>query len=182
MGIFDIFKKREEPLYDSTNIEVKDLNVGFVFDYDLSSWEVIEAYRYDWGDNYFSMEYKVNNGESTRYLSVEEDDEVEISLVEKIKVGSINRTLNATLCQNQEPPQELVYNGVVYYLEGERSGYFNDIARGSSWEEMREWSFEDESGKQQLTIEQWDDKEFEASSGVEIKEFEISNILPSGKR
>ena len=52
MGFFDkFFNKKEEPSYDSTNIRVQDLNVGFVFDYDMSTWEVQAAYEYDWGDN-----------------------------------------------------------------------------------------------------------------------------------
>ena len=72
MGIFDIFKKKE-PHYDSTNIRVQDLDVGFVFEYDLSTWEVQAIYEYDWGDDFFTREFKVNNGSLTRYLAIEED-------------------------------------------------------------------------------------------------------------
>ncbi|RLD43759.1 MAG: DUF4178 domain-containing protein, partial [Bacteroidetes bacterium] len=36
----------------------------------------------------------------------------------------------------------------------------------------------DEKEELYICIEQWDEKEFEASAGIIIKEFEISNILP----
>ncbi|MGQ1788359.1 DUF4178 domain-containing protein [Saccharicrinis sp. GN24d3] len=180
MGIFDIFKKKE-PHYDSTNIRVQDLDVGFVFEYDLSTWEVEAIYEYDWGDDYFTREFKVSNGTLTRYLSIEEDDELEISLSQKIKVRTLDEELMKTLMDRQKPPEKITYKGVTYLLENEASGYFHDIAKGDTWEEFRSWDFEDNAGKHVLTIEQWDEKEFEASVGITLKEFEISNILPASK-
>ena len=60
MSIFDRFKKKEKT-YDVTNITVKDLDVNFVFDYDLTTWKVEETYEYDWGDNCFTKEHKITN-------------------------------------------------------------------------------------------------------------------------
>ncbi len=179
MGIFDIFKKKE-PHYDSTNIQVKDLDVGFVFEYDLSTWEVQAIYEYDWGDNYFTREFKISDGSTTRFLSIEEDDELELSLTKKIKIRSLDANLMETLQDKQQPPKSIEYDGITYYLENEAPGYFHDIAKGDNWEEFRSWDFEDNDGVNILCIEQWDEKEFEASIGKKIKEFEISNILPSG--
>ncbi|GAF01424.1 DUF4178 domain-containing protein [Saccharicrinis fermentans] len=178
MGIFDIFKKKE-PHYDSTNIRVQDLDVGFVFEYDLSTWEVQAIYEYDWGDDYFTREFKVSNGALTRYLAIEEDDELEISLSEKVKIRTLGVDLMSSLMERQKPPQTINYNGVSYLLEKEAPGYFHDIAKGDSWEEFRSWDFVDKEGKHILTIEQWGDKEFEASVGIILQEFEISNILPA---
>ena len=178
MGIFDLFKKKE-PHYDSTNIRVQDLDVGFVFEYDLSTWEVQAIYEYDWGDNYFTREFKVSNGSITRYLGIEEDDELEIALTQKVKVRALGDTLMETLMGRQQPPKEITYEGVTYYLENEAAGYFHDIGKGDNWEEFRSWDFEDNTGEKVLTIEQWDEKEFEASVGITLKEFEISNILPA---
>ncbi len=180
MGIFDIFKKKE-PHYDSTNIRVQDLDVGFVFEYDLSTWEVQAIYEYDWGENYFTREFKVSNGSLTRYLAIEEDDELEISLTKKIKVRALDENLPEVLMNQQQPPKKIIHEGVTYLLESEAPGYFHDIAKGDQWEEFRSWDFEDEEGQKILTIEQWDEKEFEASIGIVIKEFEISNILPASK-
>ncbi len=180
MGIFD-FSKNEEPHYDSTNIQVRDLDVGFVFDYDLSSWEVKAIYEYDWGDNYFTREFKIDNGSKIAFLSIEEDDFLELSITTKIKLRDLDVNLPEYLQRNQEPPKTISYNNVTYYLENAAPGYFHDIGKGENWEEFRSWDFEEQGGDNILCIEQWDEMEFEASIGKKIKEIEISNILPSDK-
>ena len=41
MGIFDLFKKKEEePHYDPTDIKITDLEQGYLLDYDLETWTV----------------------------------------------------------------------------------------------------------------------------------------------
>ena len=85
MGLFDRFKKKEEPSYDPTNISVRDLDMGFVLDYDMKTWVVKGVYDYDWGDNFFTREYKIDSGEEQLFLSVEDDDELEIVFLRKIQ-------------------------------------------------------------------------------------------------
>jgi hypothetical protein len=177
MGFTDFFK-RKQPKYDSTNIRVTDLDVGFVFDYDLDSWEVQAKYEYDWGDNFFSQEYKIFNGSKTLYLSIEEDDEVYLSISSKIKVRQLGTQVHDDLMSLQKAPSSFEYEGKKYFLEKEAPGYFNDNSRSKDWVELISWDYEDESGKFLVCIEQWDEKEFEASVGKTIQEFEISNILP----
>lgn len=177
MGLADFFK-RKQPKYDSTNIRVTDLDVGFVFEYDLESWEVQASYEYDWGDNYFSKEYKINNGSKTLYLAVEDDDEISLSITNKIKVRQLGDNVLTDLIAQQKAPATLTYDGNKYFFEEESPGYYNDPAKGSEWVEFIAWNFEDEAGENIITIEQWDEKEFEASAGKVVKEFEISNILP----
>ncbi len=180
MGLFDCFKKKKEATYEVNDIRVSDLDTGFVFDYNLTTWVVEATYTYDWGDEYFSREYRVNNGKEKLFLSVEEDDgELCLSFMKKIKLRKIKTDLAKQLLEDQKPPQELEYEAINYYLENCSNGYFNDPGRGDTWEEFRCWDFEDESGKHLLTIEQWDDDDFEASIGLSINSFEISNILPS---
>ncbi len=178
MGIFDVFKSKE-PHYDASDIRVVDLDVGFVFEYDMSTWEVVEMYEYDWGDNYFTHEYKITNGSKTFYLGVEEDDELEITLMSKIKVSKLGRDVISQLREDEEPPESFIYEGNEYVLESESPGYFNDM-KSDDWEEFRSWDFE---GPDNLiiTIEQWGEGEFEAAVGKYIDEFEISNILPSNR-
>ena len=49
--MFDFLRKRKKVSYDVTNLSLKDLDVGFIFDYDMKSWVVQEVYKYDWGNN-----------------------------------------------------------------------------------------------------------------------------------
>lgn len=183
MGLFDFFKKKT-PDYDVTNMSVHDLNVGFIFEYDLETWEIKEAYEYDWGANCFSREYKVTNGKDTKYLSVEEEDDLEMCWMEKIKLVNIDEQLQETLISEQKPPKKIQVNNIDFFYEEVSTGYFqNGLKRDeNSWEEYRCWDFEDKSGDHILSIEQWDDEVFEASVGKTVKAFEISNILPAEKK
>ena len=88
MGLFDRFKKNKSA-YDVTDMQVTDLDKGFVFEYDLKSWEVQEVYKYDWGDHFFSYEYKISSGSETRFLSVEDDDELFVVLSQKSNIRKI---------------------------------------------------------------------------------------------
>ncbi len=177
MGLFDVFKKKK-PHYDATNITVKDLNLGFVFEYDLDNWEVIACYEYDWGNNFFTQEYKISNGTKTLYLSVEDDDELELTLMSKIKVRQLGAKVQQQLMEEQKAPNSFEYEGRSYFLDEESAGFFNDVAAGDEWVEFVSWTYEDEMGDLLITIEQWDEHEFAASAGKYIDAYEISNILP----
>lgn len=183
MGLFDFLKKKT-PEYDVTNMSVKDLDIGFIFEYDMDSWEVKEAGEYDWGANCFTREFKVTNGNDIRYFDVEEDDELELSWMKKLKLVHIDESLQDLLISAQQPPKKLQVNGIDFYFEEVSTGYFQKgLDRDeNSWEEYRCWDFEDKSGDNLLSIEQWDDEVFEAAIGKSVREFEISNILPVEKK
>ena len=179
--VFGFFKKKKESDYDPLNITVKDLRKGFIFEYDLRQWEVIGESTYDWGDNFFSKEYKITDGKDTFFMSVEEDDEVEVVLYEKVKVGRLEGDVAGEIIKNQMPPGEIHYNGMVFKRENESPGYYKDEDAGTDWLEFINWQYYDEGEKHVLSIEQWEEKEFEASFGTIIREFEITNVLPGNK-
>lgn len=177
MGLLDFFKKYKRE-YDVTNMRVTDLKTGFVFDYDLSTWEVLDEYEYDWGDNFFSSEYKISDGTKVCYLNVEEDDEVILSISEKVKIRAIDENLPEYIHKNEKAPDSLAFQGVKYFLEKESPGYFRNVGK-TDWAEFISWDYEDEKGERIISVEQWGEFEFEASVGKKIKEFEITNILPA---
>lgn len=181
MGIFDKFKKKK-PEYDSTNIKITDLNTGFVFDYNLTSWRVVETYIYDWGDNFISKEFKIDNGDDIRFLSVEDDDELTIIISEKVKVRAINEDIPEHITENDKPPKSLNYKDMKFYLEETSPGYFRNTKHkdeDENWVELICWDYFDDNDKFNISIEQWEENRFEASFGKVIQEFEISNILPA---
>ena len=180
MGLFDFFKKKSEPTYDITNIDVTDLKLGFIFDYELTSWEVTEVYKYDWGDDCFSSEYKIFDGSRTLFLGIEEDDEIYLTITQKLKISAIGDNITDVIVKNERPPSKIRYNGVDYHLESESPGYFNKEG-SEQWAEFISWNYEDKEGEEVLNIERWGDFDFEASVGKYIEEYEISNILPKGK-
>ena len=73
----------------------------------------------------------------------------------------------------------MVYDGLTYYLDEDSAGYFNDVTRGiGDWEELISFDYLDEDEKKCLSIDQWDERNFDAFAGVVVQEYEISNIMP----
>jgi len=179
MGLFDKFKKKEAPHYDPNNMKIEDLRVGFMFDYDLNTWVITEEYEYDWGDNYFTREYKLEASNDIAYLHIDYNDEGSMALSRKLKVRALGEDLPEQINENKRPPKKIEYKGVAYFLDRESPGYFSDEPdNDESWTEFISWDYFDAEGKRVACVEQWGEREFEASCGVVVKDFEITNILP----
>lgn len=179
MGLFDFFKKKE-PGYDPVNITIHDLKNGFMFEYDLKTWIIREEYAYDWGDHYFTREYKVDAGNESAYLHIDANEEVFITLTNKIRIRSVREDIPEVIKEKNRPPEKLEYTGRTFYLEGTNPGYFNSTPENdNTWTEMISWDYYDEAGEYTIAIEQWGEDDFEAAYGIVVKEFEISNILPT---
>lgn len=179
MGLFDVFKKKNESSYDPNNIRVTDLAKGFIFEYDMSTWEVTEEYSYDWGGNFFTREFKVENGSLTRYLSVENDDDLYLTLTKKVRIRKLDQDLPEYIMDRGSAPKILFYDGKKYFLEKESPGYFKNVSSNEDkWSELISWDYYDDDEEYCLSVERWGENEFEATAGRIIKEFEISNILP----
>ena len=178
MGLFDRFKKKE-PDYDPGNITIRDLKKGFFVDYDLQTWEVNEAYSYDWGDNYFTKEFQLTSASDQIYLHIDENDDLELTVAKKVKLRVIDEDLPEEIVKNEHPPKKINFKGKTYYRDGENQGYFSDKPdNDDSWTELISWDYYDEEEENFINIEQWGEREFEASYGVVAKEFQFSNIIP----
>ena len=125
MGIFDRFKKKS-PDYDPNNITIADLRPGFLFDYDLKTWIIKEEYAYDWGGNYFTREFKIDSGDDSAYLHIDDNDDLILTLSRKVMVRALDENIPEEIINHQQPPKTLTYNGTVYYLDKESPGYFSD--------------------------------------------------------
>ncbi len=175
--MFGFFKKKEEtPHYDPTNLKPTDLRKGYLLDYELKTWQAVEEYEYDWGNEVFSYEYKLVSSDDTIYLYVE-DDEV-LSVSRKIKFAMLPDEVERELLASGKPPKKIVYNGRTYFRGKESMGFFKEVDDPGESVEFIVWPYEDETEKYILTIEQWGDEDFEASIGHYIKPSEITNILP----
>ena len=174
-----LFNRKKEPADDPLNITVRDLHLGYILEYDLRTWEITAEYEYDWGDENFSKEYRLSDGKETRYLSVEENDQLELTWSRKIKLAQIQSDLARTIENDGRPPDTLVFEGRTYYFDEESPGYFNDLGeKNEAWEEFIVWDYYDEEDQYCLSIERWDERSFDASVGKVLAGHEISNILP----
>ncbi len=173
-----LFGKEEEvPHYDPIDIKITDLEQGYLLDYDLQTWTVKSMAEYDWGRQYFSREFKIVSLNKTRYLHIEEEEELSVLLYEKIKLKDLGNTVTSYIKSHHTPPEVFVYKNIEFSLQKEHSGYYREIPSNET-EEVMSFSYEDQSGDKLLCIEQWDDEDFEAYIGKSLKPFEIDNILP----
>ncbi|CAM1349173.1 DUF4178 domain-containing protein [Tenacibaculum halocynthiae] len=181
MGFFDLFKnnkEKEEKHYDPTNIKITDLEKGYLLDYDLETWTVTKMSEYDWGNNFFTREFTIESKGKKRFLHIEDDDELIITLSEELKYRKLGTIVTTYIENNGKPPKEISYQDITYYLDEEASGYYRNV-EAENWEELISFDYLNEDENKCLTIEQWDENDFEASVGKTLKTFEISNILPS---
>jgi hypothetical protein len=180
MGLFDRFKKKKEPDYDPNNLKIEDLRVGFMFDYDLKTWVIKEEYEYDWGDNYFTREYKLESADDIAYLHIDYNDENSMTISRKLKVRALDEDIPEEIADHNRPPKKIRFNEVDYYLDKESPGYFSDDPEDEeNWTEFISWDYYDEEGKLVACVEQWGAREFEASHGKVVNDYEITNILPA---
>jgi hypothetical protein len=179
MGLFSR-KKKEEPHYDPSNLKIKDLRVGFMLDYNLKTWEISEEYEYDWGDQYFTREFKLDAADDTAYLHIDFNDDQSMTLSRKVNVRALGQDIPEAIMEKQSPPSKISYEGVEYFLDRKSPGYFSDDPEDdNSWTELISWDYYDSEGKLVACVEQWGEQEFEASYGKVVNEFEITNILPA---
>ncbi|HIF15359.1 MAG TPA: DUF4178 domain-containing protein [Bacteroidetes bacterium] len=177
MGLFD-----KKTSIDPADLTVFDLEEGFLFELDGKSWEVFREYFYDWGDEDYTKEVGVTDGDEKCFLYMEDDDEVELVFSKKIPIRSIQEDLPDIISKDDKPPTKIEYKGKTYLLDEESSGYCKEgpfEGEDEDWEKFVSWDFIDESGDFVLSVERWGDYEFEASEGKYLKESDIQDIMPS---
>lgn len=177
MGIWDRFKggngKQKGNPYEPMKLE--HLQVGYMVDYDLRTWEVAAVHQYDWGNNVFTREFELRDSQDTVFLEKEEGTEWLVS--QKIPQSQIERNVIDHIIEKEDPPKTISFEGEEFYLVEDGAGYFlqngQEPATGFIY-----WTFENHNQTKVLTIEQWGDHEFELALGKYVQEYEFSDILP----
>jgi hypothetical protein len=112
------------------------------------------------------------------YLSVSDNGDLNLSVTKSIKMQELGDGIREEI-RKKEAPDELTYKGITYYLDEDSAGYFNDVsAKSSEWEELVSYDYLNDDETLCLSISQWDERNFDASAGNVIQDFEISNITP----
>ena len=177
MGIKDFFKKKKNDLDPLADLSLTNLKKGYLVDYDLKTWEVVASNYYDWGDGDISYEWQLKSVDEVVYLEKESDDEEEWSLNRKINFSRLGPNIKEQIVETGDPPDEIVFEGMTYYREETAGGHFFKDSQGPGKEVLR-WSYEDDSGRCYLGIEQWGEADFDAAAGEPVEEYQFINILP----
>lgn len=152
------------------NRTIFNLQLGDIIEYYGRDWVVEGKLVYE-EDGYTWLEYLLQDQQEIRWLSVEEDDRVELSLLQP--------TRNLDIPRN--PPNPITFEGETYHCVD--SGVATMEREGSvlnrKAEQCRYFDYESEEGKL-LSVEDWNG-EIEVTYGEEINPSEIS-IFPGEGR
>lgn len=173
------FKKKQDKeteLDPLSDLSLSTLKVGYILDYDLTTWKVTAHNRYDYDGDWVD-EWELTSAGSVRYLEREADDDVTLTLYAKIPLAEIEENVATHIVENDDPPEEVTHRGVTFEAESSDAGHFHPDGL-STGKPFVNWSYLDSTESRVLVIEQWGDTEFEASLGEIVQEYQFSNILP----
>ncbi|WP_373500474.1 DUF4178 domain-containing protein [Desulfococcus sp.] len=168
----------EKPSASVTDLTLADLQVGYVLDYDMKTWEVTAQHHYDWGDGgTLSHEWQMKSHDDTLYLEKASDDEVEWCVCRPIPFSRLGARVRNHIQEHEDPPDEIEFEGTTYHLDEFGGGKFFRNGKGPG-REFLVWDYEDDAGERFLSIEQWDEDDFEVFVGIFVEEYQFTNILP----
>jgi hypothetical protein len=178
MGLFDLIKRgKTSPSKDFDHLTLSKMKKGYMVDYDLKTWEVIQKNCYDWGEGDVSHEWHLKSYDDVVFLEMETDDEESWSLNRKISFARLDDAIKEQIIASGDPPQRIIFEGKTYYLEETAGGHFFSGCTGQGREMLR-WSYEDETGQSYLGIEQWGERDFDATLGQLVEPYQFTHILP----
>ncbi len=168
MGIFkrikNIVKSKdaEDSKLDKKSRSLFDLGIGdivsiFDVDYEVEASMTLNDNGWEW------IEYKLKDGRKTYWLSVEQDDDLEISFYETI------------VAEITEPPKTYDHDGVTYLLDESGSAIVKNV-KGKigvkNGKQVKYYDYCDREEEHLLSIEFWDN-DMEVSIGTPIEDFNI---------
>ena len=178
MGLFDFFKKDKKEEQLSEDLSFKDLLPNDYVDYFLKSWRVEAAVEYDWGNNIFSREFKLNAGDEIIFVEIDEEEDSKVAISKDIKLSKIDKTLKTYIIENDGPPKKLNFEGEEYFYAEESLGHCYDIG-SEDYSELVSWTFNNEDESKFISLSRWDETDIESSVGEYAKIIEFSNIIRS---
>ena len=174
-GLF-IKKKEEEEEPIQIEKTVHDLDVGYILDYDMESWEVLASYTYRY-KGHVAKEYKIRSSGETRFLNVSDSNSLLLSISKEANINNVDASLRSSVLSNQ-PIVRLTWEHENYTLKESTQGQFTDD-RLQDWASFSSWEYVNADNSKFVYVSRWEDGSVECFVGDYLKEYQISNILAS---
>ena len=180
--IFDFFKRKKTELrkeeFRIEDLVLRKLKKGFLVDYEMKTYRVIACNKYQWEEGDTTYEWELKTGDETWFLEhSQEEGEIEWSFCRKLPISQLEGDIASEIVHNEDPPEIVVFQGKNFVFEEDDIGEFFRDGSGEGLSFVA-WDFEDEAGKEFLTIEQWGETKFDMQVGFRVEEFQFTNILP----
>ena len=147
------------------------LQIGDIVQYEGRDWVVEGRLTFD-DSGYTWMEYMLQDGDDLRWLSVEEDDRVEVCWMKTVTDLEISRT----------PPQTISHNGITYHRTNQGTAKMTRVGTtlNKQSQHCRYYDY-DAPNNQVLAVETWND-DHEVSVGQRINPRALMLLPGDGKR
>ncbi|SFT73500.1 protein of unknown function [Lishizhenia tianjinensis] len=174
--IINFFKgSSKDPQVD---FKVKDLKVGYILEYNLTTWMVEKEYHYNWGEGYASKEWLIMNGNEKALLFYDDSEGEEISISKEINLLQDLNSVREEIITQDIPRRQFAYEGKTWSLTSENPCLYSEVGKGGQIE-MVVWVFEDTNKDEFISFSRTGENNVTGYKGSYLKEFEIGNILPS---
>lgn len=184
VGMANPVKPRNlEAGFDPTNITIENLRTGYLLDYGLKTWQIVNQIQFDWSDGMSEREYKMLAGNEILYLNVKREAAMlECRIGTVVNLYAIDSQLDTIIQRDGNPPNVLNYADFTLYRESKQTGIMFNQAYGNKPVKVIVWDYFDQTRTYCLRIGRDEHQKFFAVFSKQVSDIEFSEILPGGDR
>lgn len=169
--------------FDPTHITIENLGTGFLVDYGLKTWQVVNQIQFDWADGTSEREYKLLSDNEILYLTVRREGAMlDCRIGSAVNAYAIDSRLDEMIQREGNPPNIIRYADFTLYREHKLNGLLFNEAQGNRPVRVVVWDYLDHTRTYHLRIELDEFRKFFAVFSKKVSEREFSEILPAGER
>lgn len=169
-------KKQSQPL-DSANLPLESLTTGFSFDYELSTWEIVETDEYKWENGSQTKKLKIKNAYETVFLLLEIGNTTALKVMERIELETLSPELKPSEQKLESPIQAFNYQNEKFVFNSEQVGIMMTQAEKGK-KTVSLWTYSSPKNTV-VELEQIEGSTIHARIGHEIPAHLITNISTS---
>lgn len=166
--------------YDPLNIQLKDVSIGFIFDYDLKTWQVASGNEFKIRDILLRL-FNITDGKDykTVFYNVSSNQAFEAEIFD---IRRINSEFQKKVLDENQTPKELIKNELIYSLEKEEQGNIRDLqSNAHDWNLALIRVYQHYQSMQSIYVVQKNMNEFMSFALKLINANDFTNILPKNK-
>lgn len=163
--------------YDAANLTPENLQPGYLFEFDLKTWQVVGRKQLDWLPDGSELMIQAISGGDSGLLFLRRG--YPTLFARRLSVHLLNSGLEDQLARYDKPPATLQFQEQMFYREQPLNGYLFDLHGTEQCLHFRSWDYCDLKREQWLRIMICAQKEIKVFTGRTISPYEISDILPA---
>ncbi|MCU0448655.1 MAG: TM2 domain-containing protein [Bernardetiaceae bacterium] len=165
--------------YDPSKLSIEDAKVGYLVDYGLKTWKVVNQIQFDWADGLSEQEFKLNSETDIIYVSARRESALVYCYVSSIvNLYSIDKNFDSYVTENGAPPNVIQYADFTLYRDIRFEGIMFNQAYNNKPIKVVMWDYFDMTREYRLRVERAENGQFFAIFGKKVSDIEFSEVLP----